>query len=54
VDSGKMTNRAFHDGILKENRIPVEMIRADFINQKLTRDFKSSWRFYEPVAHKGQ
>ena len=52
VDSGEMTNRAFHDGILKENRIPVEMIRADFIKQKLTRDFKSSWRFYEPVAHK--
>jgi uncharacterized protein (DUF885 family) len=52
VDSGKMTNRAFHDAILKENRIPVEMIRADFIQQKLTRDFKSSWRFYEPVAHK--
>jgi uncharacterized protein (DUF885 family) len=51
VDSGKMTNRAFHDGILKENRIPVEMIRADFTNQKLTKDFKSSWRFYEPVAH---
>jgi uncharacterized protein (DUF885 family) len=52
VDSGKMTNRVFHDAILKENRIPVEMIRADFIKQKLTRDFKSSWRFYEPVAHK--
>jgi hypothetical protein len=51
VDSGKMTNRAFHDGILKENRIAVEMIRADFTKQKLTRDFKSSWRFYEPVAH---
>jgi uncharacterized protein (DUF885 family) len=52
VDSGKMTNRAFHDAILRENRIPVEMIRADLIQQKLTRDFKSSWRFYEPVAHK--
>ncbi len=46
VDSGKMTNRAFHDGILKENRIPVEMIRADLTNQKLTRDFKTNWRFY--------
>jgi uncharacterized protein (DUF885 family) len=52
VDSGKMTNRAFHDAILKENRIPVEMIRADLIQQKLTPDFRSSWRFYEPVAHK--
>jgi uncharacterized protein (DUF885 family) len=51
VDSGKMTNRAFHDAILKENRIPVEMIRADLTKQKLARDWQSSWRFYEPVAH---
>jgi len=40
-----MTNRAFHDWILKENRIPVEMVRAILTNQKLTRDFKTSWRF---------
>ena len=45
VDSGKMTNRAFHDWILKENRIPVEMVRAILTNQKLSRDFKSNWRF---------
>ncbi|MGQ0762239.1 MAG: DUF885 family protein [Acidobacteriota bacterium] len=45
VDSKKMTNRAFHDWILKENRIPVEMVRAILTNQKLTRDFKTSWRF---------
>jgi uncharacterized protein (DUF885 family) len=46
VESGKMTNRAFHDAVLKENRIPIEMIRADLTNQKLTRDFTSSWKFY--------
>ena len=45
VKSKKMTNRAFHDWILKENRIPVEMVRAILTNQKLTRDFKTSWRF---------
>ncbi|MFY9622727.1 MAG: DUF885 family protein [Pyrinomonadaceae bacterium] len=45
VDSKKMTNRAFHDWILKENRIPVEMVRAILTDQKLTRDFKTSWRF---------
>jgi len=45
VDSKKMTNREFHDWILKENRIPVEMVRAILTNQKLTRDFKTSWRF---------
>jgi uncharacterized protein (DUF885 family) len=47
VDSGKQTNRVFHDWILKENRIPIEMVRAILTNQKLTRDFKSSWRFYK-------
>lgn len=46
VDSGKMTNRAFHDAILQENSIPVEMIRADLTHQKLTRDYKPNWRFY--------
>ncbi len=46
VDSKKMTNRAFHDWIYKENRMPVEMVRAILTNQKLTRDFKSSWKFY--------
>jgi uncharacterized protein (DUF885 family) len=46
VDSGKMTNRDFHDAILKENRIPVEMARAILTKQRLTRDFKAGWKFY--------
>ncbi len=50
VAGGKMTDKAFHDAILKENRIPVEMIRADLANQKLTPDFKTTWRFWELAA----
>ena len=46
VDSGKLTNRAFNDALLKENRIPIEMLRAAITNQKLTRDFVTNWRFY--------
>jgi uncharacterized protein (DUF885 family) len=46
VDSGKMSNRDFHDAILKENSIPIEMVRASLTNQKLNRDFRSSWKFY--------
>ena len=46
VDSGKMTNRAFNDALLRENRIPIEMLRAAITNQKLTRDFVTNWRFY--------
>jgi uncharacterized protein (DUF885 family) len=49
VNSGKMTDRDFHDTILKENRIPIEMVRAVLTKQKVTRDFKSSWRFYGPA-----
>jgi uncharacterized protein (DUF885 family) len=49
VDSGKMTNRQFNDALLHENRIPIEMIRASLTNQKLTRDYKTSWKFYGPI-----
>jgi uncharacterized protein (DUF885 family) len=49
VDSGKMTNRQFNDALLRENRIPIEMIRAIMTKQKLTRDFKSNWKFYGPL-----
>lgn len=50
VDAGKMTDRAFHDAILKENRIPVEMVRAILTKQPLAPGFRSSWRFYGDVA----
>ncbi len=46
VDSKKMTDREFHDAILHENSMPIELLRADLENQKLTRDFKTSWKFY--------
>ena len=49
VASGKMTNRQFHDAVLKENSIPVEMIRASLTNQKLAKDFHTQWKFYGDV-----
>ncbi|MFN0140635.1 MAG: DUF885 family protein [Pyrinomonadaceae bacterium] len=47
VGSKKMTNRAFHDAILKEGPIPVELVRAVLTKQKLSSDFKSGWRYYD-------
>lgn len=47
VQSKKMTNRQFHDAILKEGAIPVEMVRAILTKQKLPKDFKTKWRFYQ-------
>lgn len=46
VDSGKMTFKQFHDAVLHENNIPVEMVRAILTHQQLPEDFKTSWRFY--------
>jgi uncharacterized protein (DUF885 family) len=49
VDSKKMTNRAFHDAILRENQMPVEMVRAALTNQKLTKNFQTNWKFYGAI-----
>ncbi len=47
VDTGKMTPKQFHDAVMQENSMPVEMVRALLTKQPLTRDFKSSWKFYK-------
>ena len=47
VGSKKMTNQQFHDAILREGPIPVEMVRAILTNQKLSRDYKPNWKYYE-------
>jgi len=46
VDSGKVTNKQFHDAILHENSIPIEMVRASLELLPLSRDYKPNWRFY--------
>ena len=46
VDSGKMSYKQFHEAVLQQNSMPVEMLRAILTKQKLTRDFKTNWRFY--------
>jgi hypothetical protein len=50
VDSGKMTNRAFHDALYREGNMPVEMVRLAVSGQKVARDYKTSWKFYAFVG----
>ena len=47
VESGKMSYKEFHDAVLYENAMPVEMLRAILTDQDLKKDFKTSWKFYE-------
>lgn len=46
VDSGKMSFKEFHDAILCENGMPVEMVRAILTRQQLKKDFVTGWKFY--------
>jgi hypothetical protein len=50
VDSGKMTNRAFHDAIYHEGSMPIEMVRLAVSGQKVGRDYQASWKFYGPLG----
>mgnify|MGYP003558380219 CR=1 FL=1 len=36
----------FHDAVLKEGAIPVELVRAVLTKQKLSKDHQASWRYY--------
>jgi hypothetical protein len=45
VGTGRMTDRAFHDAILRGGRMPVEMVRARLTGVLPRRDFRPSWRF---------
>jgi uncharacterized protein (DUF885 family) len=51
VGGKKMADRQFHDAILKEGSIPVEMVRAILTKQKLNKDFRSAWRYYPGLAN---
>lgn len=46
VDSGKMTEKAFHDAILLENSVAIDMIRASLGGTELSPDYATQWRFY--------
>ena len=49
VESGEMTNREFHDHILRAGRMPIEMVRASVTGEAPPRDFEAQWRFHPAV-----
>jgi hypothetical protein len=51
VGSGRMTNKAFHDAVLKGGAMPVEMVRAMLTNAPLTRDYQAQWLYRGPKGN---
>jgi hypothetical protein len=47
VDSGVMSEKAFHDEILRQGPMPIAMLRLAVGRQPLTRDMVVDWRFLE-------
>jgi uncharacterized protein (DUF885 family) len=47
VQAGKMTNREFHDAVLRENYLPFELLRAKMLNLPLSAKQLPAWRFYD-------
>jgi uncharacterized protein (DUF885 family) len=46
VIKGKMSEKQFHDRVLQENEMPIELLRALLEEKPLTADYKANWRFY--------
>jgi uncharacterized protein (DUF885 family) len=44
---GKMTVKQFHDAVLQQNSMPVEMLRNILLNKPLQQAYQPGWRFYQ-------
>ena len=47
VSSKKMTVKQFHDAVMHENSMPIEMLRNILTNQPLKEPYETNWRFYK-------
>ncbi|HTE43651.1 MAG TPA: DUF885 family protein [Gemmatimonadaceae bacterium] len=45
VDTKQMSERAFHDEILRQGSMPITLLRLGLSNQQLTRDMSIDWKF---------
>lgn len=49
VQSGQMTNRQFHDRILQENSLPIELLRLRLKGEGIPQQSAPVWRFADPL-----
>lgn len=52
VVEGGMPAKEFHDAIVIGGSMPIEMVRARILRKKLTRDYKTQWRWAGDVLKK--
>ncbi|TWT32911.1 DUF885 family protein [Blastopirellula retiformator] len=47
VDSGEMTDKQFHDAIMRQNFAPISIVRDILMQNELTADYRPAWNYYE-------
>jgi hypothetical protein len=52
VDTKIMSNRQFHDEIMRQGNMPMALIRLAVTREKLTRDMDINWKFYGELPEK--
>jgi hypothetical protein len=52
VDTKIMTNKQFHDEIMRQGNMPMALIRLAVTREKLTPDMDLSWKFYGELPDK--
>ena len=45
VDSGKMTLKEFNDTFIRQNNMPIEILRSKMLDKELPKDYKTQWKF---------
>ena len=43
----KMTVKQFHDAVMQQNSMPIEMLRNILMDQPIKEDYQANWRFYK-------
>lgn len=46
VEGGRMELKEFHDAVLKENTMPIALLRAKLLELPIEYPFQNNWRFY--------
>ena len=49
VETKTMTAKAFHDAILRQGEMPIELLRAALTGAPLTPDYQTTWKFYGEI-----
>lgn len=49
LSSGRLSEKQFHDTVLRNGNMPIELVRAVLLDKQLTADYKPHWKWYKKI-----